>query len=293
MPSDDANDHPAELSQIVETTDVISELDRVRRDDGLRRIRRQALMLLPPHVEVIPPIAVRAEYWNLRLRPRQTGANQQKPQPRFLRRLRTRRPRDEAHSRAGADRACADGEPAIASTRRHLEVSGPRQRVQASDRVVEPTPYARCQRRCAQGVVTARPSSSLDLVCEHRIGASDRLPRRYPCIAPDRVRPDESSSIHFAPCKADAGEPSYHRLGVRSTARHRRCADAGTGLAAYPGRHSAGSPGSTCAVRTASTHADTSASVPMNGATSPHMPAGCQRSQTAIVDSASRTQNCG
>src|SRR5215207_8552541 len=43
--------------------------------------------VLPSHVEVIPPTAIRTQHRNLRPRSRVTGANYQQAQPRFLRRL--------------------------------------------------------------------------------------------------------------------------------------------------------------------------------------------------------------
>ena len=86
MPSHHANDRPAKLTQIFETTYVVSELDRVGAM-VVSVVFDGKLDALPPHVKVVPPIAVRAQNRNLGLRPWQAGTNQQEPQSRLLRRL--------------------------------------------------------------------------------------------------------------------------------------------------------------------------------------------------------------
>lgn len=138
----------------------------------------------PSHVEVIPATAVGAAYRDLRLRSRISVANHQQPQPCFLRRLGARV--DEIERRFQLPQA-----PCVWMARcdvldgGDLQLRGPGQGVQTSDRIIDPSATPQVERR----TLRRRDDKSVQLlnfVVQQQLIASDDAVRR-PSFRPDQL----------------------------------------------------------------------------------------------------------
>ena len=229
---------PAELIEILETTDVIGELDRV----GAMMVSvvfDGELDVLPTHVEVIPPIAVRArapESASAAAGNRRESAEAATTFPSA-----TARPRPRGQARSSSwrrprvlpmvDAAGLRPSGALKSVAARQARPGarPRRRDDPSGR--GRTRCARAWSRPGRRAAGSRLRATDSVASDNSLGA--RALRQINSTG-------ESSSIHFAPCSADAASPATTASRPRPQPGRRRCADEVTASSSLiAGRHSA------------------------------------------------------